>query len=257
MAPFKLTLFVASSKQTNRTVRCGLLNIRSWSKSVLVSDVIRHNLSDILVFIILRKSCILGNVSRHFRFFALSHSFTSTVFTTLIYSSFSLYCEFSVRNSDLKKKIEHKQPIESLINCTTFSFPTLSTLRSEPTTRMAEPISSPTPIYCNMCEMFSYSFAFFSESQACRKCRLFMGLEARLSELENRLRIKDSSVAPVASQQQLACADRPSLTAIICSPAAPEQPGSQGGWVVVRRKRSPKERPVVHHRPLHVANQGQ
>ena len=82
-----------------------------------------------------------------------------------------------------------------------------------------------------------------------------MDLEARLSELENRLRTKDSVVAPVASQQQLACADRPSLAAVSCSPAAPEQPGSQGGWVAVRRKRSPKQRPVVHHRPLHVANQ--
>ena len=61
---------------------------------------------------------------------------------------------------------------------------------------MAEPVSSPTPIYCKVCEMFSYSSAFFSESQACRKCSLFMDLEPRLSELENRLRTKDRVVAP-------------------------------------------------------------
>ena len=119
---------------------------------------------------------------------------------------------------------------------------------------MAEPSSSPTPIYCKMCEMFSYSSASFSENQACRKCSLFMDQEARLSDLETRLHTKDSVVAPVASQRQLACADRPSLAAVSFSPAASKQLGSQGGWVAVRRKHSPKHRPVVHHRLLNDAN---
>ena len=79
---------------------------------------------------------------------------------------------------------------------------------------MAEPISFATLIYCKMCEMFSYSSASFSESQACRKCSLFMDLEARVSELETRLCTKDSVVAHAASQQPLACADRPSLVAV-------------------------------------------
>ena len=77
-------------------------------------------------------------------------------------------------------------------------------------------------------------------------------LEARLSELETWLRTKDSVVVPAASQQQLACVDQPSIAAVSCLPAAPEQPGSQCGWVAVRKKRSPKH--LVHHRPLHVAN---
>ena len=107
-------------------------------------------------------------------------------------------------------------------------------------------IFSPTPIYCKMFKIFSYSSVSFSESQACRKCRLLMDLEVRLSKLETRLRTTDSIVAPATSQQQLACAARPSLAGVSCSPAAPEQPGSQGGWVAVRRKRSPKQRPMVH-----------
>ena len=91
---------------------------------------------------------------------------------------------------------------------------------------MAELIFYPTPIYCKMCEMFSYSSASFIQSQACRKCSLFMDLEARLNDLETWLCTKDSVVAPVASQQQLVWADRPCLAAVSCSPAAPEQPGS-------------------------------
>ena len=71
----------------------------------------------------------------------------------------------------------------------------------------------------------------------------------------SRLFRKDRVVAPVASQQPLACADPPGLAALApLAAAAPEQPGSQAGWVAVRRRRRPKQMPVVHHRPLHVAN---
>uniref|UniRef100_A0AAQ5ZPD7 SGNH hydrolase-type esterase domain-containing protein n=1 Tax=Amphiprion ocellaris TaxID=80972 RepID=A0AAQ5ZPD7_AMPOC len=62
------------------------------------------------------------------------------------------------------------------------------------------------------------------------------------------------------SQAPLAGADHNNIAASVASAsrtlAAPEQPGSQGSWVTVRRKRSPKLKPAVpaHHKPLHVSN---
>lgn len=109
------------------------------------------------------------------------------------------------------------------------------------------PTGSSSLISCKMREMFSYSSASFSESQACRKCSLFIALEAKLSEL-------GSIKASAASQQQLTCADQTSLAAVGCCPTATEHPGSQDGWVAVRKKCRPKQKPVVHHQPLHVAN---
>ena len=107
--------------------------------------------------------------------------------------------------------------------------------------------------------MFSYSSASFSDNDMCNKCSLFVALEARLSELEARLRTMEKMPLAV-SQPPLAGADRDSLAASVASAsrplAAPEQPGSQGGWVTTRRKRSPKLKPAVpaHHKPLHVSN---
>lgn len=103
--------------------------------------------------------------------------------------------------------------------------------------------------------MYSYSSASFSDNGTCNKCSLFAVLEARLSELETRLRTMESqSVATVVSQPPVVGAGRPSLASATSPPAAPEQPGRQDGWVAVRRKRSPKQKPTVHHQPVHVSN---
>ncbi len=99
--------------------------------------------------------------------------------------------------------------------------------------------------------MFSYSSASFSDNGKCNKCSLFIMLEARLSELEARLRTMEKS-ATVDSQAPIAGADRTSVAPTSRPPAAPEQPG---GWVTVRRKHSPKTKPTtVHHQPLRVSN---
>uniref|UniRef100_A0AAQ5X1E3 Uncharacterized protein n=1 Tax=Amphiprion ocellaris TaxID=80972 RepID=A0AAQ5X1E3_AMPOC len=123
---------------------------------------------------------------------------------------------------------------------------------------MASPSSSPS-LSCSVCHMFSYSSASFSDNDTCNKCSLFVALEARLSELEARLRTMENTPLAV-SQAPLAGADRNNIAASVASAsrplAAPEQPGSQGSWVTVRRKRSPKFKPAVpaHHKPLHVSN---
>ncbi|XP_067460409.1 uncharacterized protein [Thunnus thynnus] len=106
---------------------------------------------------------------------------------------------------------------------------------------------------CSVCQMFSYSSASFSDSGKCNKCSLFAALEARLSELEARLRtMEKQSAANIVSQPVVSGAGRPSVAPT--PPVAPEQPGSQGGWVTVRRKHSPKQKPTVHHQPVHVSN---
>ncbi|XP_067465239.1 uncharacterized protein [Thunnus thynnus] len=106
---------------------------------------------------------------------------------------------------------------------------------------------------CSVCQMFSYSSASFSDSGTCNKCSLFAVLEARLSELEARLRtMEKQSAANVGSQPPVSGAGQPSVAPT--PPVAPEQPGNQGGWVTVRRKHSPKQKPTVHHQPVHVSN---
>ncbi|XP_067454257.1 uncharacterized protein [Thunnus thynnus] len=106
---------------------------------------------------------------------------------------------------------------------------------------------------CSVCQMFSYSSASFSDSGTCNKCSLFAALEARLSELEARLlTMEKQSAANVVSQPLVSGAGRTSVAPT--PPVAPEQPGSQGGWVTVRRKHSPKQKPTIHHQPVHVSN---
>ena len=103
--------------------------------------------------------------------------------------------------------------------------------------------------------MFSYTSASFSDNGTCTKCSLFVVLEARLSELEARLRtIETPTVTPVVSEAPLASADRASVAAVSRPSAAPEQPGGQGGWVTSRRKHSTKPKPAANHLPLHVSN---
>ncbi|XP_070787181.1 uncharacterized protein, partial [Enoplosus armatus] len=104
---------------------------------------------------------------------------------------------------------------------------------------------------CSVCQMFSYSPASFSDNGKCNKCSLFSVLEARLSELEARFRTMETAVV---SQPPVAGADRLSVAPASRPPAAPEQPGSQGGWVTVRRRHSPRQKPTAHHQPLHVSN---
>ena len=88
----------------------------------------------------------------------------------------------------------------------------------------------------------------------CTKCSLFVALEARLSELEARLCTTESQSAPVISQPPVAGASLPSTSVAANPPVPPEQPGNQDGWVTARRKHSPKQKPTVHHQPLHVSN---
>ncbi|CAI5691476.1 unnamed protein product [Oreochromis niloticus] len=78
-----------------------------------------------------------------------------------------------------------------------------------------------------------------------------ISLEARITELETRLRTLHS---PVASQAPVAGAAEDSIGPASCSPADPKQLGKEGGWVTVRRKHSPKQKPQVHHQPVHVSN---
>ena len=113
---------------------------------------------------------------------------------------------------------------------------------------------SPSPAFsCSLCLMFSYTSASFSDKDTCNKCTVMAAMEARLSELEARFRTLDSQPA-VVSQAPLAGASRPSTASTDTPPAAPEQRGSQDGWVTDRRKHSSKTKPTVHHRPLHVSN---
>ncbi len=92
------------------------------------------------------------------------------------------------------------------------------------------------------------------DNGTCNKCSLFVALEARLSELEARLRTMESqSAATIVSQPPVAGADR-SLSLAPTSPTAPEQPGNQGSWVTVRGKHSNKQKHTAHHQPVHVSN---
>lgn len=119
---------------------------------------------------------------------------------------------------------------------------------------MASLSVSPGVFACSVCEMFSYSSASFSEGDRCRKCSVLMALEARLSELETRFSSLELSGVASGSQEKLAAAEPPSVATASGPPAAAEPPASQGGWVTVRRKRSPNQRPSVHHQTLPVAN---
>ncbi|CAI5647719.1 unnamed protein product [Oreochromis niloticus] len=94
-------------------------------------------------------------------------------------------------------------------------------------------------------KMFSYSSASFSSNDTCNKCSIFAALEARITELETRLRTLHS---PVASQDPVAGAAKDSAGPASCSPADPKQLGKEGGWVTVRRKHSLKQKPQRHTR---------
>ncbi|XP_049460091.1 uncharacterized protein LOC125905854 [Epinephelus fuscoguttatus] len=115
-------------------------------------------------------------------------------------------------------------------------------------------MASPSPaLSCPVCQMFSYASASFSDSGNCNKCSLFAALEARLSELEARLRtMENHSATVVVSQSPVAGAEPHSiaLASANCPPVTPVQPG---GWVTVRQKHSSKPKPTAHHQPVHVS----
>uniref|UniRef100_A0A674MI37 SGNH hydrolase-type esterase domain-containing protein n=1 Tax=Takifugu rubripes TaxID=31033 RepID=A0A674MI37_TAKRU len=77
---------------------------------------------------------------------------------------------------------------------------------------------------------------------------------AKICEPETRFRSLELAGAASGSQENLAAADPPSVATASGTPAAAEQQAIQGGWVTVRRKRSPNQRPTMHHQPLPVAN---
>ncbi|KAM7366739.1 hypothetical protein PAMP_014689 [Pampus punctatissimus] len=99
--------------------------------------------------------------------------------------------------------------------------------------------------------MFSYSSSSFSDNGNCKRCSLFVALEARLSDLETRYRTTEQSLAAIVSKSPVASAVPPKAVSASRPPVVPEQPG---GWVTVRRRHSPKQKPTVHHQPLHVSN---
>ncbi|XP_078024433.1 uncharacterized protein LOC144463572 [Epinephelus lanceolatus] len=100
--------------------------------------------------------------------------------------------------------------------------------------------------------MFSYAYATFSDSGNCNKCCLFAALEARLSELEARLRtMENHSVAAVVSQSPVAGTEPHSIASASGPPVTPVQPG---GWVTVRQRHSSKPKLTAHHQPVHVSN---
>ncbi|XP_078023661.1 uncharacterized protein LOC144463002 [Epinephelus lanceolatus] len=115
-------------------------------------------------------------------------------------------------------------------------------------------MASPSALSCSVCQMFSYASASFSDSGNCNKCSLFAALEARLSELEARLRtMENHSVAAVVSQPPVADAE-PHSIALASASGPPVTPVQLGGWVTVCQRCSSKQKPTAHHQPVRVSN---
>lgn len=108
-------------------------------------------------------------------------------------------------------------------------------------------LSTPPPLSCSLCQMFSYSSASFSEVGRCNKCSIFVALEARVSELEARLRAVEQPGPAVASAESTRTGpSRPST--------APVQPAPQASWVTVRRKPSARPQSAANLQPLSLNN---
>ena len=107
---------------------------------------------------------------------------------------------------------------------------------------------------CSVGHMFSFSSASFRDS--CIKCSLFADLEESLSDLEAIIcTLPTKPLASLAKKPPLA-GDGQFKAAPSSTPASPEQhpPKNQGSWVTVWRKQSMKQKPTVHHPPVHVSN---
>ena len=120
------------------------------------------------------------------------------------------------------------------------------------------PPSCSTALSCSECLMLTYSPASLNSSGTCNKCSLLVAMEARLSDLEARLRSLEPLLA-VVSQPPLAATEPPSLERSLASasspPTCPVQPGAQGGWVTVRRGHSATlKKPTIKDPPAHVSN---
>uniref|UniRef100_A0A672HVB6 SGNH hydrolase-type esterase domain-containing protein n=1 Tax=Salarias fasciatus TaxID=181472 RepID=A0A672HVB6_SALFA len=111
---------------------------------------------------------------------------------------------------------------------------------------------------CSVCRMLSQNPASLDDRGICVKCSVLTALEARVTELEERLRRCEgqgsASYSEVAAG--LAACSRSERSVSKPSPAAcPEQPGQdQDRFVTVRRKASAKHRHVALQEPLHVCN---
>lgn len=124
---------------------------------------------------------------------------------------------------------------------------------------MVSPVTSPVPISCSNCHMFSFSSASFYEGDICNHCRLLDRLETRLSDLEARLQVVESKRSTTklltsVSQPPLIIPDNTNVAPASSSPTSPKQRGTQGQWVTVRGKNSLRPRPADTHSPVPVAN---
>lgn len=116
----------------------------------------------------------------------------------------------------------------------------------------SHPVSPSSARCCLMCQMFSYSSSSFTDNDTCIKCSLFIALEARVSELEARLRTEASpQLAAVVSHPPVAGAG---CTSLASPPTDPEQPGCSG-WVTVRGKHSRKLKNLTSdNQKAHISN---
>ena len=109
--------------------------------------------------------------------------------------------------------------------------------------------------------MFTYSSASLNSSGTCNKCSVLVAMEARLSDLEARLRSLETPLAvvsrlPLASEPPSIAHSLGRSLASTSSPlTSPVQQGAQGSWVTVRRGHSASlKKPMIKEPPAHVSN---
>ncbi|KAK7899215.1 hypothetical protein WMY93_020068 [Mugilogobius chulae] len=121
---------------------------------------------------------------------------------------------------------------------------------------MAGPSSPPFALSCPSCHMWSQNPCIFTDDRSsCVKCSVVIALDARVTELETRIRSLEV-LKPSYSQVVVGPADRVKDRVSISEPSSPVpvQPGEdQGRFVTVRKKHSAKRKPLVHQE-LHVNN---
>ncbi|XP_076120649.1 uncharacterized protein LOC143100944 [Alosa pseudoharengus] len=123
------------------------------------------------------------------------------------------------------------------------------------------------PLCCPACHMLANSSASFSGHATCNTCRLIASLEARIDELENRIRTLDQISKQLVAEPPINCVDA-SVGTVSTTMTAPSQQGDSS-WVTVGRARSKRKQPVgpvspgaiskrmkptANHQPTHVSN---